>query len=600
MEIRGKVLAFAAALCTFISCGNIHPDDEVPAGTVRIFADKTEIVADGVDVVNLRVMYGSENITSKQTLVITVKSANGEHTLAPGVGCFSTNVAGKYTFTAKYYYGGDILSDNSVTVEARDSGKGESKYYQKMLGMQFTSVLCPSCPALSKSIEAVQDAYPGRIVNLSFHVSAMGTDPMALRMSDLFFTNLKVSDGLPAFTFNVRKSSDHIVSEYGKIVEEMERQLGNYPASCGVALDTSVEGEEATITVKITSETASAMKYHLFIVEDGLEYDQMGADSDYRHNNVVRWCKSDNIWGINLNGGKALEPGKEYTTETKVNIAGLNVANTRVVAVAMSSLDGGNTYGCNNLNECDLGKSAGYVLDEPVTSNFVKHICVMEFTGQWCAQCPEGARTLQYYSSELYPGIMHVLAFHDSDGGADDFEIPEENKLYSMFKYDGYPGYVIDMKDVGVLTSGNFGKQLEARYKSAVAKTSVQLKSVIEGGKLAVDAELWSKYASEYRLAAYIVEDKIVAKQNVSGNYQDNYTHRHVVRKMLSSDVRGDALGSVGVDAKKAKTWTADIDPSWNKANLSVCILAIDSDGYVDNVAECTADGGVAVYGLKL
>lgn len=359
----GIFSALAAFLFLLPSCGGINTDDVVPEGSVRIFVDKTEMLADGVDAVKFRVMYGSEEITTKKTLTINVKSASTEYSLQPGSGSFSTTAAGRYTFTAKYYYGGDITSDNSVTVEAKSTGSGSSKYYQKMLGMQFTSVLCPSCPSLSKAIEAVQDKYPGRIANVSFHVSAMGTDPMWLKICDIFFTNLKVSDGLPAFAFNVRKSSQHIVSEYAKIVEEMEHQLNSYPSSCGVALETSVEGGKANIKVKITSEVATSLKYHLFIVEDGLVYDQMGADADYKHNNVLRWCKSDNIWGINFNGGKALEADKEYTSETTVDLGGLDPKNLRVIAVAMTTFDGGNTYNCNNLSECVLGSSADYIMN---------------------------------------------------------------------------------------------------------------------------------------------------------------------------------------------------------------------------------------------
>lgn len=233
------------------------------------------------------------------------------------------------------------------------------------------------------------------------------------------------------------------------------------------------------------------------------------------------------------------------------------------------------------------------------SSPFIKHFCVMEFTGQWCAQCPNGATTLNYFASELYPGIMHILAFHDSDGGYDEFEIPEEDILYKMFRYEGYPGYVLDMKDVGVLTSGTFGEDFNARYKSAAARTGVKISSAISGGHADIRAEIRSEYSSEYRIAAYVIEDKIVAKQNVSGTYNDNYTHRHVVRKMLSADVRGDALGSVAAGAIISRIWSVSLDESWKKENLTVCVLCLDAEGYVDNVAECALDGGSADYQLK-
>lgn len=355
-------VTFIAAVCA--SCG-IDGTEVVPDGVVRIFADKTQITADGVDAVKFRVMYGSEDITSKKTCTISIKGPDSSYDLPAGAGSFSTAVAGTYTVSATYYYGGDIASDNSLTIEARQSSVQTGKYYQKLLGMQFTSTLCPSCPSLSSTLKAIQSEYPGRVSVVSFHVSAMGSDPMWLKMCDTFFKSVADSDGLPAFAFNVRKNTEHIISEYSKILNEMKRQLKDYPSTCGVALETSVADGKADVTVKITSEVASVMKYHIFLVEDGLDYDQMGANGGYVHNNVLRYCKSDSVWGTTFNGGQALEPGKEYTSTTTIKLdEGWDPAGLRVVAVAMTTADGGTSYGCNNLNDCALGSSAGYILSE--------------------------------------------------------------------------------------------------------------------------------------------------------------------------------------------------------------------------------------------
>lgn len=355
------ILAMTFAAGLLCSCTVDNPE-VVPEGTLRIFADKTEITADGVDQVTFRVMYGSEEVTAKKTMTITVNGKDSQYDLPAGAGSFSTAVAGTYTFTATYYYGGDIVTDNSVTVEATKVQTG--KYYQKLLAMQFTSTLCPSCPSLSSTLKSISKNYPDRMSVVAFHVSAMGTDPMHIKMCDTFFKSVSDSDGLPAFAFNVRKNTEHIISEYNKIENELKRQLRDYPATCGVALESSVSGSNADITVKITSEVASKVKYHIFLVEDGLDYDQLGSYGGYVHDNVLRVCKSDSVWGTNLNSGKALEPGIEYTVQASISLeADWKVANMRVVALAMTSSDGGMTYGCNNLNDCSLGASADYKLN---------------------------------------------------------------------------------------------------------------------------------------------------------------------------------------------------------------------------------------------
>ena len=585
-----RYLSICLALAgLFAGCTPADPSEQVPEGVLRIFADRTRIKADGADAVTFKVMYGSKEVTQQPTLTIKVKSENTEFNLANGSTKFSTATAGQYTFSASYYYGGNIESDNAVTVEAMPAAQTQSKYYQKMLGMQFTSVYCPSCPSLSASIESVQAAYPGRISNVSFHVNDMGADPMCIEACGAFFRTLKVSDGLPAFTFNVRKSSQHIISEYSKIVEEMEHQLKNYPAICGVALETSLEAGQIKVTFKINSEVSAEYKYHVFLVEDGLDqYDQMGATENYVHNNVLRYSKSDNVWGLKFNSGKALEAGKEYTQETSIPVdSQWNLDNCRVIVAAMLSTDGGTTYNCNNLNECAVGESADYLYADQPSELYKRTVSVMEFTGQWCAQCPLGASTINYYASEVYPGRMCIMAFHNANGGDGDiFETPEEAVLFSQFNPGGYPGYVLDMSLSGIVNSGTFGRSLDERMKLG-SYSSLELEPSIASDEISVKVGLNSLVAASYRLAVYVTEDKIVAKQNNGGTYIDSYTHRHVVRRMLSGSVLGDKLGSVQSGVLAEKTYSFVPDPQWNLDNLSVCVLSIGEDGTVDNAAEC-------------
>lgn len=360
------VIRFICALSLFaslLSSCSIESGESVPEGVVHIFADKTTIAANGVDAVKFRVMYGSEDISSKNTLTIKVKGPESEYSLKAGASSFSTAVAGKYEISAVYYYGGDIISENTIEVTAIAVKTG--KYYQKLLGMQFTSTMCPSCPILSATLKSIQANFPGRISVVSFHVSAMGADPMYLKICDTFFKSVADADGLPAFAFNVRTNTEHIVAEYTKIVNQMNHQLNNFPSTCGVAIETSVADSKATVVVKITSEVATSMKYHVFLVEDALDYDQMGSVSGYLHNNVLRYCKSDNVWGTTFNSGKPLEEGKEYVATTTIPLENeWKLENMRVVAVAMTTSDGGSSYGCNNLNDCVLGSSVDYLLSE--------------------------------------------------------------------------------------------------------------------------------------------------------------------------------------------------------------------------------------------
>lgn len=234
-------------------------------------------------------------------------------------------------------------------------------------------------------------------------------------------------------------------------------------------------------------------------------------------------------------------------------------------------------------------------VQNPVVSRFVKHICLMEFTGQWCAMCPEGATIINYYANKVYPDRLHVLAFHNQD----DFEIPQESILFNKFNPGAYPGYVVDMSYAGIVSNSQFSEHLNSADKTLNLHCGVAVSSSVSDGKATVTAKVYSELGSKYRLAVYVLEDKIVAKQNVSGTYNDNYTHRHVVRQMISASVDGDDMGWIDADAEKSKEYSIALDSSWNQENLEVCVLVIGEDGTVNNTASCLLAGGTADYDRK-
>jgi hypothetical protein len=101
-------------------------------------------------------------------------------------------------------------------------------------------------------------------------------------------------------------------------------------------------------------------------------------------------------------------------------------------------------------------------------------------------------------------------------------------------------------------------------------------------------------------MAAYAVEDRIVSWQTSSGNSRnENYVHRHVVRKLLSESVSGDALGVVTADQEKEHSYEFNVESSWNLENMSVVVLAIDKNGNVNNAAQCALNGGSVEYEMK-
>lgn len=375
MKFISRMFLYMAALLPLSSCsGNIDEEGDagkygVPEGVLRIFADKEEITSDGVDKVTFTVVYGSSDVSSMPGMKICVEREGVVTWLAEGVNVFSSIIPGEYLISAQYDYGGLKRSDNSVKVTVRGN-RIESGFRQKMIAMQFTSVGCVNCPILAEAIRNVQKNYPDRIIPVAFHMDYDVVDPMALPMNSRFYSRLSDKDdhtvGLPMFAFNFIRSEEHIINEYAKIVSEMERQAGRYPPVCGVAVETAHDSAAGTVTVsaRFKTDVSADCRYHIFLLEDEIEYYQAGADDGYIHDNVLRYIVSDNVSGTRLEQGKALEPGKEYVVAKTLELDDAwNVDNMRVVVAMLCSFDGGETYCGNNANECRIGESADYLYE---------------------------------------------------------------------------------------------------------------------------------------------------------------------------------------------------------------------------------------------
>ncbi len=363
-----SLLAFVGlASALLLSCHGQSDDPidmEVPEGVLRIFADKQAISADGSDIVTFTVKFGSEDVSTAKTLQL-IRTCQGVETLMPyGTNSFSTVVAGEYTFKAEYYNAGKYYSDNEVKVVAKatQSGGDSKEYVQRVLGFQFTSVGCTSCPTLAANLKAVQSAYPGRLLPVSFHQDFNQSDPMTHPMTSAYYKLIK-RDGLPQFNANLIINDDYItVMDYSAIVEMLDSVAELYPATCGVAVDCSeIKDNSIEVTVRVTSNIATAYRYQIFLLEDGINEYQAGAGYDYVHNNVVVATSSDSVYGDRLNEGVAFQSGVEVSATKTLSLPrGCNSENLRVVVAALNSYDGGNSYVVNNCTECGVGQSVGY------------------------------------------------------------------------------------------------------------------------------------------------------------------------------------------------------------------------------------------------
>lgn len=366
--MMNKIFWYIAAVVALVSCsGNIDPaedDRTVPEGVLRIFADKTQMTADGSDEVTFTVMFGSKDVSNEKTLQIIREYDGEEKYMAYGVNKFTTVTAGTYRFKAKYYYGGNHFTDNEVEVAAEQFFSGEEQEFERRyLGILFTSTGCTSCPTAAANLKALQESNPGEIVLVAFHkdFSTAMPDPMMIPETDEMASALGGFTGLPAFFWNMRESSYTGGGQYEAFyAETLESEKEEYETFSGVevAAELDEDGKTLAVNVGITSNMPKVFRYLVMLVEDGITgYEQMsnsnGGDG-YVHNNVVRDVLTG-VSGDRLNDGLPLTVGVEAkVSRTVVLDSGWRPENMRVVVAAMTSEDGGYSWTANNVNECKV------------------------------------------------------------------------------------------------------------------------------------------------------------------------------------------------------------------------------------------------------
>lgn len=312
---------------------------------------------------------------------------------------------------------------------------------------------------------------------------------------------------------------------------------------------------------------------------------------------------------LSVSKNTLIADGKDAITFTVMQ-AGVDVTAGATIRSIMDSqtLDG-NTFSTSKAGTYAFEASYGKYVSKLITvvakstsvapSRFVRRICAMEFTGTWCAMCPAGMTRLNYLISSDYEGIVYLMSFHVNGTSADPMAIEQSSILSKKFAISGYPSCVVDMrKEMGLSENYTvmrtiFNESLE-KY---VSHCGVAISSLYNeaGSEAKVTVRVTSEKTSDYRLIVYAVENGLKYEQNDGGNYRD-YTHNHVVRKLLSVSVDGDKLGQIPEDKEVTQEYAVTLDNTWKAENLSFFALVTDENGYVNNLAVCEAINGNADY----
>lgn len=307
--IKVSIVTFLTLVSvSFIACSG-NTDEDEKAAEVVLSPSALKLVADGEDAVTFVVQQGGVDVTQEATIRCVTR---GNETTGK---TFTTTEAGTYEFEAVY---GGIVS-KKVTLTAIAPVVTASKYVRHIAAMKFTGTWCPRCPAGGTILDLLTTdggKYENVAYQLAFH---QGDDPMAIAETDKLASRFRIS-AYPSIVVDMRDKNDLNVAS---IVRELfDKSLKEYPAHCGVAIG-SVCNEartQVTVTVRLTSETVGNYRLVLYVLEDGLKYDQSNSGlwtKDFVHNHVVRERLSGSLDGDDIG---TIAAGSEFTKVYTVDL----------------------------------------------------------------------------------------------------------------------------------------------------------------------------------------------------------------------------------------------------------------------------------------
>lgn len=212
-----------------------------------------------------------------------------------------------------------------------------------------------------------------------------------------------------------------------------------------------------------------------------------------------------------------------------------------------------------------------------------RKVLVEEYTGVRCGNCPAGTALLQSLKEDLGNKLV-VVSFHAGffakpyPSSTQDFKTTETEALQSLLGEPlGYPAATINRKifdnDASrILNASDWAIRIQQELEVSspfMIENNFQFNQSMNQVDIQVKATLLQDLSQDAFLSVFLVEDNIVNAQATPDNIQEDYLHRHILRKIISPLIGQPVnLNSNGESA--SYSFNVQLDPLWKPQDLSI------------------------------
>lgn len=247
--------------------------------------------------------------------------------------------------------------------------------------------------------------------------------------------------------------------------------------------------------------------------------------------------------------------------------------------------------GCDNIDEDDR-----YIKVEKPVINNPRTLLIMEFTGNNCLNCPNGAIIVEQIKEEETPGRVISVGLHPygshfteevgsihTSSKKQDLRSEAATVLYNYYGKPDFPTAIFNGLKSSM--SGSMGdwkqKASEALTIPTVITLSANCKYESDTRNLTVDysVKFLDDVSTKLNITVWLVENNIMGTQTMpNGKPNFNYEHNHVLRASLNGDW-GEELGSsFASESEKNGSASMTLKEDWVAENCDVVVYVYRDD----------------------
>ena len=216
------------------------------------------------------------------------------------------------------------------------------------------------------------------------------------------------------------------------------------------------------------------------------------------------------------------------------------------------------------------------------TDDVIRRVLIEEFTGVQCVNCPQGAQLIENlintHGERLIAVSIHAGFFANPLSESQfDLSTDEGEQLDALIgPVQAYPSAAIDRSSFGTGGNIHFSPSWAGFVGEELAlppELDVQITNSFNenNGELTsnITVNFLETLTGDLRLSVMITENNIVDAQLDTSGLIDAYTHKHVLRTMLTN-VAGDPISAQATGTSLEENFTFNIPAAWNVDNCSV------------------------------